>query len=61
MNECGLARRPFQALLARGGELTGDSSIEQISHVYGRQAVVVSVDPRRVSENYYGDTVPHCL
>jgi len=25
----------------------GSSSIEQISHVYGRQAVVVSVDPRR--------------
>ncbi|CAB1109039.1 unnamed protein product [Ectocarpus sp. CCAP 1310/34] len=37
-----------EALLKRGGELTGDSSIEQISHVYGKQAVVVSVDPRRV-------------
>lgn len=29
--------------------MKGDSSIEQISHVYGKQAVVVSVDPRRVS------------
>ena len=26
----------------------GSSSIEQISEVYGRQAVVVSIDPRRV-------------
>jgi len=30
------------------GEADGSSSIEQISHVYGRQAVVVSIDPRRV-------------
>ena len=30
------------------GVLRGDTSIEQISHVYGRQAVVISVDPRRV-------------
>ncbi|CAM9821721.1 unnamed protein product [Pylaiella littoralis] len=37
-----------EALLKRDGELTGDSSIEQISHVYGKQAVVISVDPRRV-------------
>lgn len=28
--------------------LTGTTSIEQISAVYGRQAVVVSIDPRRV-------------
>jgi len=27
---------------------SGTSSIEQISHVYGNQAVVISVDPRRV-------------
>ena len=40
----------MQALLKRGGEAKGDSSIEQISHVYGKQAVVVSVDPRRVSD-----------
>ncbi len=30
------------------GEKTGESSIEQISHVYGNQAVVISVDPKRV-------------
>jgi glutamine amidotransferase/cyclase len=32
----------------RSGEKSGKSSIEQISHVYGNQAVVISVDPRRV-------------
>jgi len=31
-----------------GGEPRGDSAIEQISRVYGNQAVVISVDPRRV-------------
>jgi glutamine amidotransferase/cyclase len=30
------------------GKMTGKSSIEQISKVYGAQAVVVSIDPRRV-------------
>jgi glutamine amidotransferase/cyclase len=30
------------------GEKTGKSSIEQISKVYGNQAVVISVDPKRV-------------
>lgn len=30
------------------GEKTGKSSVEQISWVYGNQAVVVSIDPRRV-------------
>ena len=29
-------------------EMTGTSSIEQISSVYGNQAVVISVDPRRI-------------
>ncbi|MDD5759492.1 MAG: imidazole glycerol phosphate synthase subunit HisF [Desulfobulbaceae bacterium] len=32
----------------RIGQKSGQSSIEQISHVYGNQAVVISVDPRRV-------------
>eukprot|EP00906_Rhabdomonas_costata_P011459 RCo016332 len=31
-----------------GRTKTGQSSIEQISRVYGRQAVVISVDPKRV-------------
>jgi len=30
------------------GQMTGQSSIEQISRIYGNQAVVVSIDPRRV-------------
>jgi glutamine amidotransferase/cyclase len=30
------------------GQKTGRSPIEQISHVYGSQAVVISIDPRRV-------------
>ena len=33
---------------ARGARADGSSTLEQIAHVYGRQAVVVSVDPRRV-------------
>lgn len=33
---------------AAGCQPQGDSSIEQISTVYGAQAVVVSIDPRRV-------------
>lgn len=32
----------------RTGKATGESSIEQIARVYGNQAVVISVDPRRV-------------
>jgi glutamine amidotransferase/cyclase len=32
----------------RSGEKTGRSAIEEISRVYGSQAVVISVDPRRV-------------
>jgi len=31
----------------QSGKADGSSSIEQISHKYGRQAVVVSIDPRR--------------
>jgi imidazole glycerol-phosphate synthase len=32
----------------RTGHMTGESAIETISRVYGSQAVVISVDPRRV-------------
>ena len=32
----------------RTGKATGQSAIEQISAVYGNQAVVISIDPRRV-------------
>ncbi|KAJ7783718.1 hypothetical protein DFH07DRAFT_200397 [Mycena maculata] len=37
-----------ERLRARGGVLDGTSAIETIAHAYGRQAVVVSIDPRRV-------------
>ncbi len=36
-----------QAYLATG-EKTGESAIEQIARVYGNQAVVISIDPKRV-------------
>ena len=40
------------------GAKTGKTSIEQIAHVYGNQAVVISVDPRRVYVRSPDDT-PH--
>jgi glutamine amidotransferase/cyclase len=38
------------------GKMTGESSIEQISNVYGNQAVVISVDPRRIYVGSPDDT-----
>jgi glutamine amidotransferase/cyclase len=46
-----------EACLKTGGS-TGGSSIEKISSVYGSQAVVVSIDPRRVYVSSPED-VPH--
>ena len=43
------------------GKKTGKTSIEQISHVYGNQAVVISVDPRRVYVNSPDDTSHHTI
>jgi len=40
----------------KNGRATGKSSIEQIARVYGNQAVVISVDPRRVYVNSPADT-----
>ena len=37
-----------EAFVASGGQKTGKTSIETISHHYGAQAVVISIDPRRV-------------
>jgi glutamine amidotransferase/cyclase len=37
-----------EKMLAAGGKGDGTSAIETIAHEYGRQAVVVSIDPRRV-------------
>jgi glutamine amidotransferase/cyclase len=42
------------------GRRTGQSSIEAISRVYGNQAVVVSIDPRRVYVNF-ADEVNHAV
>jgi glutamine amidotransferase/cyclase len=42
------------------GKATGRSSIEQISSVYGSQAVVISIDPRRVYVKS-PDAVPHLV
>ncbi len=41
----------------RSGEKTGNTAIEQIARVYGNQAVVISVDPRRVYVKDPGDTL----
>jgi glutamine amidotransferase/cyclase len=40
------------------GQKTGQSAIEQISYVYGNQAVVISIDPRRVYV-HSPDQTPH--
>jgi glutamine amidotransferase/cyclase len=40
------------------GKATGMSSIEQIARVYGNQAVVISIDPRRIYVDS-PDMVPH--
>jgi imidazole glycerol-phosphate synthase len=37
-----------EAFISSGGKKTGTTAIETISHVYGAQAVVISVDPTRV-------------
>jgi len=42
----------------KNGIATGKSSIEEISRVYGNQAVVISIDPRRVYVTSPQDT-PH--
>ncbi len=49
-----------EAYLA-SGQATGKSSIEQISRVYGNQAVVISVDPRRVYVTSPEDTSHHTI
>ncbi|KAK3986773.1 hypothetical protein QBC44DRAFT_133473 [Cladorrhinum sp. PSN332] len=41
---------------AAGKRLSGATAIEQISKAYGNQAVVVSVDPKRVYVSKQGDT-----
>uniref|UniRef100_A0A6A7G6S7 Imidazole glycerol phosphate synthase hisHF n=2 Tax=Hirondellea gigas TaxID=1518452 RepID=A0A6A7G6S7_9CRUS len=43
-------------LISRSGKCLGNTAIEEISRVYGSQAVVISVDPRRVFVNSPKDT-----
>ncbi len=43
------------------GKKSGQSSIEQISQVYGAQAVVISVDPRRIYVKDPDDTERHTI
>jgi imidazole glycerol-phosphate synthase len=45
-----------EAYVRSGGVKTGKTSIETISHVYGAQAVVISVDPKRVYVEKADDT-----
>ena len=49
-----------EAYYAGGKQLTGETAIEQISERYGRQAVVVSVDPRRVYVADPSEVSHHC-
>lgn len=46
---------------ASGGILDGTTAIEQISQAYGNQAVVVSIDPRRVYVGNPDDTIHHTI
>ncbi|KAI8366062.1 uncharacterized protein BYT42DRAFT_540679 [Radiomyces spectabilis] len=47
--------------LANGGQKDGTSAIETIAKAYGAQAVVISVDPRRVYVKDPKDTTHHTL
>ncbi|KAI9675618.1 MAG: Histidine biosynthesis bifunctional protein hisB [Caeruleum heppii] len=46
---------------ARGKRLSGETAIEKISSAYGNQAVVVSVDPKRVYVSKPDDTLHHTI
>src|SRR5271170_4375444 len=50
-----------EAYLSRGKTLVGTTSIETIAAAYGNQAVVVSVDPRRVYVTSSHDTPHHAI
>ncbi|KAL1914310.1 uncharacterized protein VTP21DRAFT_9003 [Calcarisporiella thermophila] len=45
----------------RGGKPTGDTAIESIASAYGSQAVVISVDPKRVYVKDPNETQHHCI
>jgi glutamine amidotransferase/cyclase len=46
---------------AAGCQLSGSTAIEEISRVYGKQAVVVSIDPRKVFVSDPADTPHTCV
>ena len=50
-----------EGYLKNGGRADGTTAIEQISIVYGAQAVVISVDPRRVYVDDPADTPHHTI
>lgn len=52
-----------EALIDAGGKRSGQTSIEMISRVYGVQAVVVSIDPKRVyvESKSHGDAKHHVV
>ena len=50
-----------QEYYASGGKLSGKTAIEQISRAYGAQAVVVSVDPKRVFVHDPSETSHHAV
>lgn len=50
-----------QNYLASGGKLEGTTSIEQVAAAYGSQAVVVSVDPKRVYVDSPDATTHHTI
>lgn len=50
-----------QKYLAAGAKLDGTTSIEQVANAYGSQAVVVSVDPKRVYVDSPNDTAHHTV
>ena len=45
----------------KSGTATGESAIEQISRVYGNQAVVISVDPKRIYVDSPDDVIHHVI
>ncbi|CAG8719334.1 17095_t:CDS:2, partial [Acaulospora morrowiae] len=45
--------------LSNNSKLSGDTAIETIAHAYGSQAVVISVDPRRVYVKSPNDAPGH--
>ena len=50
-----------QEFYSSGRRLTGKTAIEQISNAYGAQAVVVSIDPKRVYVSQPTDTHHHTI